>query len=334
MNFGNSLTMLVALFSLTSFAQTELTITKFRFRKHTSANFERLVLEFSGPAVEEEVESKATASGTDQDVSLLCKNVQLVGVIPESTINDGLQKSRKLLGPISINTDMPKNGFSLRTLLKNSEAQVDAFWLSKPTRLVVDVYPKSSPRASSRNVVDMNRNVASEKATEPKLKKNEKKSGKNSEGIFCFPSNAKMGASVAFAPWRGSNLVPMDVKDPSSAQNEMKDGVVCYPAQSRLHPQVSFTNGEMEKAADEPVLEKQSSAPAPQAVKETKDSAKSSLLPAIETTEEPRALASEPARQNPFEPKTKNGPPPSLGTNFEKSQKGGANPASLLPPFR
>ncbi|NBT59444.1 hypothetical protein EBT16_11735, partial [bacterium] len=238
-------------------------------------------------------------------------------------INESLQKIRKWLGPLSINSDMPKNGFSLRTLLKNPEAQVDAFWLAQPTRLVVDVYPKNSPRANSRNLLEMNREFASEKR---------KSQAKSRESIYCFPSTAKMGASVAFAPWKGSNLVPLDVKDSAAAKDEMKEGVVCYPAQSRLHPQVSFANGEMEKSPDSNGSPAQSQL-APENNLPLKDTGRTSLLPPMEKSDEARALASESTKPGQFDPKIQNKLPPSLGANFEKAQKG-ANPASLLPPFR
>ncbi|NBX75884.1 MAG: hypothetical protein EBQ92_04975 [Proteobacteria bacterium] len=324
MNRQISLMVLTALVSVSSMAQTELMMKKFRFRKHSSANFERLVLEFSGPAVSEEVEMKTNKVGSEKDVSLVVKNAQLVGAVPESTINESLEGSRKWIGPLSINTDMPKNGFSLRTLLKNSEAQVDAFWLSQPTRLVVDVFPSGSPRAHSRNPMEAHREVAStaEKA---------KATPKTSEPIFCFPSNAKMSASVAYFPWKGSSAIPLEVKDPSAAQNEMKEGIVCYPAQSRVHPRVNFTTGEVEPsqpvASVAPQLNNKPEAP-------TLSSNEAPLLPTMEIKVEPRVIASEaPAKAPQFDPRAQNGLPPSLGASFDKPQKG-ANPASLLPPYR
>jgi len=332
MNRHITLGLLTALVSVSSFAQTELMMKKFRFRKHASANFERLVLEFSGPSVQEDVEVKTNTVGSDKDISLLVKNAQLVGAVPESTINESLQGTRKWMGPLSINTDVPKNGFSLRTLLKTSEAQVDAFWLSQPTRLVVDVFPKSSPRASSRNLLEANRGVASanEKHSSTE-KKAHKADAKSPEPIFCFPSTSKMSASVAYNPWKGSSSIPLEVKDPSLAKNEMNEGIVCYPAQSRVHPQVNFTTGGVEQA--QPVA-----SAAPQMGNKPEAPALSAneapLLPPMEQKVEPRAIASEaPARTTQFDPRPQNSLPPSLGASFEKPQKG-ANPASLLPPFR
>jgi len=327
MNSHISLMLLTALVSASSMAQTELMMKKFRFRKHSSANFERLVLEFSGPAVQEEVELKTNKVGTEQDVSMVVRNAQLIGAVPESTINESLQGSRKWMGPLSINTDMPKNGFSLRTLLKNSEAQVDAFWLSQPTRLVVDVFPKSSPRAHSRNPVEAHREVASTKHNSKAPAE-----GKTAEPIFCFPSTAKMSASVAYFPWKGSSSIPLEVKDPAAAQNEMKEGIVCYPAQSRVQPRVNFTTGEAEQAQPVAAVDSQHSNK-PEAP--TLSSNEAPLLPSMETKIEPRVIASEssPARVPQFDPRAQNGLPPSLGASFEKPQKG-ANPASLLPPYR
>lgn len=339
MNRHIPLVILAALVSVSALAQTELTMKKFRFRKHSAADFERLVLEFSGPSVEQEVEVKETMAGSERDVSLNVKNAQLVGAIPESALNESLRDNRKWMGPLSFNTDVPKNGFSLRTLLKNSEAQVDAFWLANPTRLVVDVYPKKSPRANSRNLLDSTRKVASHGKSHKVENKKQKSEGKQAEPIFCFPANAKMSAAVAYSPWKGSNSVPMDVKDPATAQNEMKEGIVCYPSQSRVHPQVSFTTGEVEQAqpvalAPHEAASEKPAAPSLPSGEMGLGANASPLLPPMEPkAAAPRTIANEAEAMPQFNPSVRGGLPPSLGANFEKAQKG-ANPASLLPPYR
>ncbi|MFM8269668.1 MAG: hypothetical protein ACKN9V_05705 [Pseudomonadota bacterium] len=294
------------LVSQSLFAQTELTMKKFRFTKHSSANFERLVLEFSGPEVKEDVEIKESMVGADKDISIAFRNAQLVGAVPENTLNESLKGSRKWFGPLSFSMDMPKNGFSLRTLLNNPEAKVDAFWLANPTRLVVDVFAQNSPRANSRDVLEAKRSVASHPKAKPMPQRLNEKAPTQSEPIFCFPSSAKMSAAVAYSPWKGSSTIPMEVKDPSSAQNDMQEGIVCYPAQSRVHPQINFgsvpANAENHAAA-------------------------------ATGAELPRTIANEAEKAPQFDPNPKTNVPPSLGVNFEKVPKG-ADPASLLPPYR
>ena len=114
-------------FSCIGFAKTELTIKKFRFQHHHQSKFERMVVEFSGPAVNVPVEVKTNkATSRERDLSLSMADVQLVGAIPESAINESFQNMREWSGPLSFSVDTPKNGFSVRTLLKGNEKELDA----------------------------------------------------------------------------------------------------------------------------------------------------------------------------------------------------------------
>jgi len=313
--------MVLTLSCLSSFAlaQTELNLKKFRMRPGTSQDFERMVLEFSGPSVAEEVKVKKVLSGMEQDVSIQVSNVQWMGAIPESQMNETFENTRRFMGPLVINTDAPQNGFTLRLLVKNPEHEVDAFWLAKPTRLVVDVFPKSSPRMANRSFVPSQRKMASmppRKASKMKIQKplangemkaeakvkEEPKSETKPESIFCFLSKAQMSPSVAYEPWRGSSSsVPVEVRNPSAAEGEQKEGIVCFPATSRVHPQLNFDKAE--NPLSSPMVE-------------------------------PRNPASE-SKPRAFNPTTseKETVPPSLGANFEKTIKR-ANPAILLPPYR
>jgi len=339
-----SLTFFISSFAL---AQTELSLKKFRLRPGTPGSFERLVLEFKGTPVDTEAEVKKTSSGTEQDISIRISNVQWMGAIPESQINEQLENKRKFMGPLVINTDSPKNGFTLRTLLKNPEYEVDAFWLSKPTRLVVDVFSKSSPRMDNRafnpaatmrkvSSVKMKKSVKksmeppmpeakvspvtapvpvpvpapalsiapkpAEVASSPMNSMTENKEKEVSENIFCFLSKAQMSPTVAYEPWRGGSSIPLEVRNPSAAEGEQKEGIVCYPALSRVHPQLNFDKAEN--------INQQAAGV------------------------EPRNPASE-AKPKTFNPTTsdKDAVPPSLGANFEKAVKR-ANPAILLPPYQ
>ena len=294
-------------------AQTEINLKKFRLKPGTSQDFERMVLEFSGPSVDEEVKVKKVSSAVEQDVSIQVSNVQWMGAIPESQMNETFENKRQFMGPLVINTDIPQNGFTLRLLVKNPDHEVDAFWLSKPTRLVVDVFPKSSPRMANRSFVPSLRKTASMPALKtPKVRsqkalmavetKGEPKPEIKPESIFCFLSKAQMSPSVAYEPWRGSSSsIPLEVRNPSAAEGEQKEGIVCFPATSRVHPQLNFDKAEN---------------------------------PLSSPMTEPRNPASE-SKPRAFNPLTseKETVPPSLGANFEKTIKR-ANPAILLPPYR
>ena len=118
-------------------------IRKFRFRRHNTKNFERLVIQFTGknqagpkPSV------KIIAPTTGKEATIEIGNANLVGAIPEALINDSYVSRSHFLGPVSINTDGPEAGFTIRTFLK-APVGVDAFWLEHPDRLVLDVFPRA-----------------------------------------------------------------------------------------------------------------------------------------------------------------------------------------------
>lgn len=253
-------------FSCIGFAKTELTIKKFRFQHHHQSKFERMVVEFSGPAVNVPVEVKTNkATSRERDLSLSMADVQLVGAIPESAINESFQNMRDWSGPLSFSVDTPKNGFSVRTLLKGNEKELDAFWLSEPTRLVIDVFPKTSPRLGNREVLKPSRAVASVNNGNTKMSQKHKTSA-HSDSIFCFPANSQLDAAIAFEPYKGNSAVKVDVAKPGEPlSDKQKEGIVCYPAHTRVHPQVSFDpqtqKAPTEMASPEPVA--QAPAPAP-----------------------------------------------------------------------
>jgi len=318
-----SLLCLIGFFTLNAFAQSELTLSKFRFQKHRAAGFERLVFEFSGPAVEEELEMKENSSGSSgssKDMSLIMNKVNLVGNIPESKMNESYRSKSEFVGPVSFNTASPKEGFSLRTLIKNKSYEVDAFWLANPTRLTVDVFPKSSPRASSRTVLENTRSLASvetEKKTNKKHKahhspkteataKPERKKADETPEVFCFPSDSQVSAKVGFQSWKGSNAIDVKVSEPATKTGSSEDSVVCYPAKNRVTPQVSFNPGVITPKTE------------PVAIQD-----ETPLL---------RDISSEPAKKS-FEPRVQGTQgPESLGKTLSP-EKPKPNPSSLLPPF-
>lgn len=335
----------ISLLPLLSFSQTELTIKKFRFQNHSSASFERLVLEFDGTSVNEFPEVRMSELDGQKTAQITVRNVQLVGAIPENLINDSYKGHSRATGPISINPDMPQNGFSIRALIKKDNHQLDAFWLSNPNRLVVDIFPPNSLRASTREPSSTGRSLASVKFEQKKSQPQSEAAANSASPIFCFPANAQMNAEVAFQPWRGMNAVPLAVKDAASVESEMKEGIVCYPAQSRLYPNLTFSmsgaqTGENPASAIAPAKMGPNTSPNPTAVQSSakpvapeitapvtpQANVGGSLLPPVQRDN--RSLASQPGQGVP----SQGGLPPSLGASF--GQNRGANPSSLLPPLR
>jgi hypothetical protein len=212
-------------------------IKKFRFRRAKQRDFERLVVEFGekGPAAKPPTVRVDTAGNGGKEATISIGPANLVGAIPEALINDSYVPKSAFLGPISINTDGPTAGFTLRTFLKETVA-VDAFWLEHPNRLVLDVFPANSPRVEGR-VPDPEpkpRRVASVSTA--------KMSGSTSNNIVCYPISAAVSAQVMFHPktdtspaYSAVELMPM-----ANASTDGPEPVVCFRASSQVIASVSF----------------------------------------------------------------------------------------------
>lgn len=310
MSFRATYLALFAIVSSQLFAQSELSIAKFRFKKYESSKFERLVLEFSGPEMNEEVEVEKMQSGDKQNVTLTLKNVTLVGAIPEGNMNASYQKEREWIGPLSFNVDKRAQSVTVRTFLSKNGSNVDAFWLNNPTRLVIDAYPQNSPRASSRQIETEDRKTASLKMPKEKMKMGEnspvtaKPRKEAEESIYCFPASAQLNPKISFHPWSGSSSIPVKTEKTASLPDRVTENIQCFSGRSRVFPEVFFNKdggvnaeGAMNKS-DSRIIS-------------------SELLPA-------RPMVSAPASGNSSQPS-------SLGTKLEP--KKGANPTSLLPPL-
>ena len=282
-----------------AWAQTELNIAKFRFTRFDSSQFERLVIEFLGSAPSEEVEIKKGEKNNQTDVTLTLNNVSISGSIPEANMNASYRDKKKWIGPLSFNSNPSQKLVSIRTLLSEKDTEIDAFWLNSPTRLVIDVYPKGSPRAQSRDIAAPSRKVASMSKAAPKAAS---KAASNSptqsqeESVYCFPASAEINPQINFQPWMGSSSVAVKAEPPSPPSEKSVDYIRCYPAQSRMVPQVYFNKG---------------AAPL--------------FMPPMPAGEG-RNLSADSA-SNPTRPDQ----PPSLNGRFEP--KRGADPAKLLPPI-
>lgn len=215
-------------------------IKKFRFRKSHKKNFERLVIEFSSkskwagaPII------KAAPSATGRESEVLLEKINLIGAIPEALINDSYVPKSKFLGPVSINTDSPQDGFHIRAFLKQP-VRLDAFWLENPKRLVVDAFPANSPRMEGRlSWEDMDdsrpsRSYASENAVQKK----------DDNSIVCYPIASAVSATVTFSPAAlGSSNQP--ILDPALLMNGAVPGkgpepVICFLANAQVTPNVAY----------------------------------------------------------------------------------------------
>ncbi|MBI1861990.1 MAG: hypothetical protein HYR96_13830 [Deltaproteobacteria bacterium] len=203
----------------------QLEIRKYRFSRHSGKGFERLVLEFDhlgtdGSKPELKVESLTN------EAKITIDSAHLSGVIPESEINRSFLTSSQVLGAIAISAE--KNSFRLLTNLKR-KASVEAFWLDKPARLVVDVFPMDR---TALNPQPVTRKVASH-TPEPKLEAPMPAPAMGD--VYCFPANTQLQASVGFGKKDGDNSNSLDEKGGLNDSN-----IVCFPADSRLTPQITY----------------------------------------------------------------------------------------------
>lgn len=175
------LALLIILWSGLSFApqgdaSPALEVSRYRFQKYAGQGFERLVLEFKEAKSGTKIPRIKTESAS-KEATVHVQNAMLVGVIPESAILASYLSKSKILGPVSIDTYTPTS-FKVHASLKNSEGQVDAFWLHNPSRLVIDAFRSQSARAKG-----------------PALTKILAKKTKLRPDYFCFPAGSKIEAS-------------------------------------------------------------------------------------------------------------------------------------------
>ena len=239
---------LITLIGLNGFAKghsegAELTIRNFRFARHHALDFERLVLEFNGEGahppsikvVTQEKESRISIQG-----------IQLAGGIPEAAINDSYKGTSKYFGPIAINTDSPEGGILIRAFSKAADSKMDAFWLSSPPRLIVDVFPQNSERSFGREVVGQNREFAStnsHKTGHSGSKEHSSPAPRSTDSVVCYPANTQVKPSLGFDKRTNSKGLVMTVEDLQS-NRPIGNDILCFPATAQVMPSISFRSGE------------------------------------------------------------------------------------------
>lgn len=208
-----------------------LEIQKYRFRRHTNGRFERLVLEFQrkrgigeAPAV--------TLVHSGSRVRIKVEGAMIMGGIPESAINESYTNSSRYLGDISLETEGPANGFTVEAKLKKDGTRVEAFWLSKPDRLVLDAYPQG---------VDSPTNQLKKRRIASHRRPKKKGGGK----YYCFPANSHVGLSVLFQPKfrAGDSRVRIDLEASPNGFDSTSDAIVCYPSSAQVEPSIAFHDG-------------------------------------------------------------------------------------------
>ena len=219
-------------------------IRKFRFRSHKHKDFERLVVEFKqkGSPSNEIPNVRIDGGTTGKEANIIIEQATLVGAIPEALINDSYVTKSDFLGPISINTDGPTTGFSLRTFLKEP-VSVDAFWLNNPSRLVLDVFPSNSPRVAARvpdpEPAPVRRKLASLRASSQGSDWKES----NPNEIVCYPVSAAVSASVNFTP-RNPSAQQFSAVELVAPNGQMQargpEPVVCFLASAQVVASVAF----------------------------------------------------------------------------------------------
>jgi hypothetical protein len=241
-------------------AGTELQIKKFRFNRHNKLRFERLVIEFSSKLPSKEIPTlRLIPDKSGKETIIHINKASLIGAIPESAINESYTNKSQYFGPISINTDT-SSGFDIRTFIKQSHSLVDAFWLEKPARLIVDVYPKDSARAGGPNVA-IPRETASGSADVAVTEKNGHKPEKVAKAekeftpmekpqedlVLCFPANSLVKADVGFEKGSAKNgaQAPVSIdKTYAAAAASLQNNIVCYPKSAQVTPLLKFQPSE------------------------------------------------------------------------------------------
>jgi hypothetical protein len=182
-------------------------IRKHRYSPHGDAGYERFVIEFDGAR---RANAAVEVSGGNGEWVIRVANARLDGAIPESAMNDRTLVGAHVFKSVAIDADGSGRGFSLRFTTKRRDAQLKAFWLESPSRLVIDAYASGIPVAGARGV------TARRKQKGPEY--------------FCFNAEAQVGLSTVFQRKLRGEPAPA-VAPPTATSNE---AIVCYPAAAQV----------------------------------------------------------------------------------------------------
>lgn len=241
-----------------------LEVDHYRFGTHAGSQYERLVIEFNqtrGLGLEPDVKIEPLPTS---GFNVTLKSTNWNGAIPESEMNDSYQRKSRYLGPLAVSTDDP-NEVSITVSVKKPKMKLSSFWLNAPPRLVIDVFPLNSPRAS----MNLGSTVAGKgmplrdmdsdgiaptvkdriSATVPvqagtvaeRVERNVASMpdyGKY-ERIICFPATSQLKATVTFSPAHrgGKTTVDGGLAGPTRPSDE----IVCYPFSAQMIAHIGFS---------------------------------------------------------------------------------------------
>lgn len=231
---------------------------QYRFQKHAGQDFERLVLQFDDvKAVKGRKVSTSFPLDGGNTTIVEVTNLSVNKNIPVNFMDTFKNKKSKYLTSVNFNIN-EGNAFATKLGLDSSDTVVDAFWLENPSRLVIDVFPKNSPRSAGPAILGQaaekaDRTAASDPlATEAEnlaltVKEEIKKvmtktrdtwnsNSKYRKDFYCFPASAEVTASLDYKT-KATEKVAAEGTFPSPRAN---DYVVCYPKVATVNPRVEF----------------------------------------------------------------------------------------------
>ncbi len=216
-------------------------IHKYRFNPKKKGGAERFVIQFKEKGSPIGLPEVKVVKDSATEAMIEVKNAPLVGAIPEAAMSDSVVKKSRFVNQITMNTDSPAGGFSLRSGLK-TEAVVKASWATKPSRLVIDI-------SGDTKTADRGEPHFGHLRPRPSMTVAH---GDGNEEYLCFPSNAQVGLSVTFQPKKPKDEIPNVRIDLDAAQaaaaDSSSDAIVCYPSSAQVFATISFhdsrdTNG-------------------------------------------------------------------------------------------
>ncbi len=213
-------------------------IQEFRFGKHAKQGYERLVLQLRTSKKGIRLPSvKTSMNPASQMASVFVQNAELVGAIPESSINTYFRGRSRLLTALTIDNSSTSS-LTIRVDLKDKGTTVDSLWLDNPARLVIDVFGNVSARASGVALAD-------QKSSGKSTAKQSKHSVRTSDYI-CFPYTAQVTAALSTEQvGRSAPRYQIELEAPTLQDVETKpdDAVFCYPKASQITAKVEMRKG-------------------------------------------------------------------------------------------
>lgn len=222
---------------------TQMGMKTFRFQAHKSFSFDRLVFEFTRPDATVRPPSVKTQSN-GRSVKIVVENTTVMSPISENAVNESFHSRGKFLGTISFNQD--ERNFTVGANLRDANYIADAFWLDNPGRLVIDVFPSHSPRASGPAILEQASTKSFRTQRVPASKEEKPREEKvlrfdRKDRFVCFARDAKTDGTVSYEEKYGKKFAKIEIIDPKEFEKtDNVSNVVCFPKNSRIRGPVAF----------------------------------------------------------------------------------------------